>query len=180
MFTVISSCSHCLWWASEPRGNSGKNTCHLGFPGLNGKESACNAGDAGDAGSVSRSGRSSGEGNGNPLRHSCLGNPMDREAWWTMVHRITEWEAIEQAHSSHQSTTPLTVSPEELRKWTHRMLAPESGCAHQKNDFIWPRLFYLPIYSKALNSLTWDIWFSLINSCVLIFRLPALCCKTSV
>ena len=42
-----------------------------------GKESACNAG---DLGSISRSGRSSGKGNGNPLHYSYLENPMDREA----------------------------------------------------------------------------------------------------
>ena len=46
-----------------------------GFPGgSEGKGSACNAG---DPGSIPGSGRSPGEGNGNPLQHSCLGNPMD-------------------------------------------------------------------------------------------------------
>ena len=36
---------------------------------------------AGDPGLIPGSGRSPGEGNGNPLQYSCLGNPMDREAW---------------------------------------------------------------------------------------------------
>ena len=40
----------------------------------------------GDRGSVPRSGRSSGEGNGNPLQYSCLDNPMDRGAWKATVH----------------------------------------------------------------------------------------------
>ena len=31
-----------------------------------------------------------GEGNGNPLQYSCLGNLMDREAWWATVHGVTE------------------------------------------------------------------------------------------
>ena len=49
-----------------------------GFPhGSVGKESACNAG---DQGSIPGSGRSPGEGNGNPLQYSCLENPMDRGA----------------------------------------------------------------------------------------------------
>ena len=48
-----------------------------------GKESACNAG---DLGSIPGLGRSSGEGNGNPLQYSCLENPMDRGAWWATVH----------------------------------------------------------------------------------------------
>ena len=51
------------------------------------KESACNAG---DLGSIPRSGRSSGEGNGNPLQYSCLENPMDREAWWAIVRGIAK------------------------------------------------------------------------------------------
>ena len=51
----------------------------MGFPGgSDGKASACNAG---DVGSIPGSGRSPGEGNGNPLLYSCLENPMDREAW---------------------------------------------------------------------------------------------------
>ena len=48
----------------------------MGFPGdLNGKESACNAG---DLGSIPGSGRSPGEGNGNPLQYSCLEMDMRR------------------------------------------------------------------------------------------------------
>ena len=46
------------------------------------KASACNAG---DLGSIPGSGRSPGEGNGNPLQYSCLENPMDGEAWWATV-----------------------------------------------------------------------------------------------
>ena len=52
-----------------------QTTTQLGFPGgLEGKASACNAG---DPGSIPESGRSPGEGNGNPLQYSCLENPMD-------------------------------------------------------------------------------------------------------
>ena len=47
----------------------------MGNPG--GKESACNAG---DPGSIPGSGRSTGEGNGNPLQYSCLEKSMDKEA----------------------------------------------------------------------------------------------------
>ena len=58
----------------------------MGFPsGSDGKESDCNAG---DLGSISGSGRSSGEGNGNPFQYSCLENPMDRGAWWAIVHGV--------------------------------------------------------------------------------------------
>ena len=47
-----------------------------------GKASACNMG---DLGSIPGSGRSSGEGNGNPLQYSCLENPMDGGDWWATV-----------------------------------------------------------------------------------------------
>ena len=45
------------------------------------KNPPANAGDAGDMGSVPGSVKSPGEGNGYPLQYSCLGNPMDGEAW---------------------------------------------------------------------------------------------------
>ena len=62
----------------------GRQVYVRGFPGdLDGKESACNTG---DPGSIPGSGRSRGEGNGNPLQYSCLENSMDRGAW-----RATAW-----------------------------------------------------------------------------------------
>ena len=45
---------------------------------------------AGDTGSIPGSGRSPGEGNGNPLQNSCLENPMDRGAWRATVHGVTK------------------------------------------------------------------------------------------
>ena len=42
---------------------------------------------AGDLGSIPGSGRSLGEGNGNPLQYSCLEDPMDRGAWWAAKSR---------------------------------------------------------------------------------------------
>ena len=44
----------------------------------------------GDLGSVSRSGRSPGDGNDNPLQYSCLQNPTDRGAWQVTVHGVTK------------------------------------------------------------------------------------------
>ena len=55
----------------------------MDFPGgSDGKVSVYNAG---DLGSIPRSGRSSGEGNSNPLYYYCLENPMDRGAWQATV-----------------------------------------------------------------------------------------------
>ena len=57
---------------------------YKGFPG--GSQVKASASNAGDLGSTPGSGRSPGEGNGNPLQYSCLENPMDGGAWWATVH----------------------------------------------------------------------------------------------
>ena len=60
----------------------------LGFPGGSEvKVSACNVG---DLGSIPGSGRSPGEGNGNPLQYSGLENPMDGGAWWATAHGVAK------------------------------------------------------------------------------------------
>ena len=65
----------------------------MGFPGgSDGKESTCNAG---DLGSIPGLGISPGEGNGNPLQYSCLGNPMDGGAWWATVHGAAESQTLQ-------------------------------------------------------------------------------------
>ena len=54
------------------------------------KNPPANAGDIRDEGLIPGSGRSPGEGIGNLLQYSCLGNPIDRGAWWARVHRISK------------------------------------------------------------------------------------------
>ena len=49
-----------------------------------------NAGNTRDMDLIPGSGRSPRGGHGNPLQYSCLENPMDREAWWAMVHRVAK------------------------------------------------------------------------------------------
>ena len=88
-----------------------------------GKESACNAG---DVDSIPGSGRSPGEGNGNPLQDSSLGNPTDRGAWWATVHgvkkegdvtqrfnnnNIKKGERLAAVSQAAQSSTAATLSP---------------------------------------------------------------------
>ena len=82
----------------------------LGFSGgSDGEESVCNAR---DLGSVPGLGRSSGEGNSNPLQYSCLGNPLDRGAWWAMVHEVAKsWTRLRETNTSpvvytHPCQTP--------------------------------------------------------------------------
>ena len=57
-----------------------------GFPG--GSDVKASAWKAGDLGLIPESGRSPGEGNGNPLQYSCLKNPMDRGGWQATVHGV--------------------------------------------------------------------------------------------
>ena len=59
-----------------------------GFPGSSVvKKPPANAG---DTGSIPGSGKSPGEGPGNPLQYSCLGKPMDREAWQAVAHGVVK------------------------------------------------------------------------------------------
>ena len=55
-----------------------------------GKRLPASAWHVGDLGSVPGSGRSPGEGNGNPLQYSCLEKPMDRGAWWAAVPSVAK------------------------------------------------------------------------------------------
>ena len=72
----------------------------FGFPsGSDGKESA---GNVGDLGSIPGSGRSPGGGRGTPLQHSCLENPVDRGAWCTTAHRVTESDTTERLSTAHR------------------------------------------------------------------------------
>ena len=59
----------------------------LALGGSDSKETACKVL---DPGSIPGSGRSPGEGNGNPLQCSCLENSMDRGAWWATVYGVAK------------------------------------------------------------------------------------------
>ena len=60
----------------------------VSFPG--GSEVKVSLCYTGDPGLIPGSGRSPGEGNGNPFQDSCLENPVDREAWWATVHGVVK------------------------------------------------------------------------------------------
>ena len=81
----------CLLRLAKPVMDKLKN--YLGFPG--GSVVKNPPANAGHLGSTPGSGRSLGEGNGNPLQYSCLENPMDRGAWQAIVHRVAESDTTE-------------------------------------------------------------------------------------
>ena len=87
----------------------------LDFPGSSdGKASAYNTG---DPGSIPGSGRSPGEGNGNPLQCSCLENPMDGGAWWATVHGVTELDMTDARRDWGQQEKGTTE--DEMAGWHH-------------------------------------------------------------
>ena len=73
----------------------------------------------GDLGSIPGLGRSPGEGHDNPLQYSCLGNSMDRGAWWAIVYGVQESEMTE------QRTLSLYGDNSHIRQFTHL------GCMNQ-------------------------------------------------
>ena len=91
--TLLTGSRRTLSSTNKPTGQRkpGRNAPHEGFKGLprglSGEESAYNAG---DSGSIPGSGRSPGEGNGNPLQYSCLGNPTVRGAWRAAVNGVAK------------------------------------------------------------------------------------------
>ena len=107
------------------------------------------------------------------LQHELV-NPEEMECWKEYLPSSSyQTAATPRSHS-------LWWDLKKLRMWKYRTLAPESWGAYQRNDFSEPRLLHLLIHRKVLNSLTQDTWFSLINNYILMFRLPALCYKTSI
>ena len=81
------------------------NYRYFGFPGGNsGKGRTClPTQEMKEMRFLSRSGRSPGEGHGNPLQHSCLENPMDGGGWWAMVHGVGKsWTRLKQLSTPHR------------------------------------------------------------------------------
>ena len=75
-----------------------------------GKESPCQCRRHRDLDSIPGLGKSPEGGHGNPLQYSCLENPMDRGAWWAIVHGAAESDMTEHAHTHlHTHTQVLAL-----------------------------------------------------------------------
>ena len=76
--------------------------------------------DAGDLDWIPGSGRSSGEGNGNPLQYSCLENPMDGRAWWATVYGVTKSRTwLSDSLSTESESRPLKIINGQPKCITH-------------------------------------------------------------
>ena len=97
--------------------------------------------------------------------------PSNVSRWALRKLRKERIPAIRQPSDCSHS---LLWALRKLRIWKYRILALDSWDAYQRNEFSELRLLYLPIHRKVLiNSLTWDIWFSLISNNLLMF--PTTC-----
>ena len=109
LFNFLRSCqtiSHSRWTI-------------LGFPGaISGKEPTCQYRRRKRCRFVPGSGRSPGGGHGNSLQYSCLENPMDRGAWWAMVHRVAEsWTRLKWLtthHTAMYESSDFPISSQQL------------------------------------------------------------------
>ena len=99
----------------------------LGLPdGKVVKNRPTNAGDTGNGSSVPGWGRSPEVGNGNPLQDSCLGNSMDRGAWWAIAPRVSKsWTRLN-THPPLTSSISLSIDPGLIRNaksWPHPLIS---------------------------------------------------------
>ena len=133
---------------------------------LSGKESACNAG---DTGSIPGSRRSPGEGNGNPLRYSCLEKPTDRVVWRATVHGV--------AKSQPGLSSQTTITTHHLQRQRGRGAAGEQalhGWLHSAYTVIPSFLTSYPSLNQA--SKHWNL--SISSGLHFITKVPVSCKNT--
>ena len=135
---------------------------------LSGKEAACKVGDhrkAGDVCLIPGSGKSPGEGNGNPLQYSCLGNPMDRGAWWATIHGV--------AGVIHDLATKPQPWPQQSSHCIIILSMPVSPCTVSWSNG-WVSSWKIECYINEclkMHFFRWFIWWQYFN-----FYQPKFCC----
>ena len=98
-----------------------------------------------DVGSVLGSGRSVGEGNGNPLQYSCLENFTDRGAWWVRVHGITTWQTWTEWLTPSYLSVQFSCSVVSHSWWPHELQHSRPPCPSQTPG----------VYSSSCPSSRW-------------------------
>ena len=109
----------CLYTHTYTHTHTHTHTHTWGFPGgANGKEPTGQCKRLKRWESIPGLGRSSGGGLSNPIQYSCLGNPMDREAWWATVHRITNsWTRLKRLRWHGMATLQGASLPVPFFQW---------------------------------------------------------------
>ena len=81
--------------------------------------------------------------NGNPFQYSCLGNPMDRGAWWATVHRVSQSQTWLRMHASHLicsgdqiNTIPISLSKDVQKSFLEILGAPFHELTHTNFEFV--------------------------------------------
>ena len=128
---------------------------------LSGKESAWNAGNARNIGSFPGSGRPPAEGHVNPLWYSCLENPMDRETWRAIVHKIAKsWTWLKWLNKQHTHThTYSAFSKPSLHVWkflVHVLLKPSLKNFEHYLASIWNEHNCMLVWTFFCIALLWD------------------------
>ena len=135
MATHSSIPARIIQWREEPGGQQStglkrgghnwttEHAAHRTYKGFPGGSVVKNLPDnARASGLIPGSGRSPGEGNGNPLQYSCLGNPMDRGAWRAIVHGITkELDVTWQPNNNIKCTRPRVSANVNCELWVITM-----------------------------------------------------------
>ena len=139
-----------------------------GFPGgTRVKNLPANAGDTKNTVLVPQSGWSPGEGNSNQLQSSCLENPMDRVAWWTIVHGVTKKsDTTEWTHTCMHTHNALY----DVSSLTHTICLLHIHISHA--------ICVLSISPMLLNNLTYSVCstfnpHNIFMSCSIMIILPS-------
>ena len=152
------------WTWKSGRGQS----AYWGFSeGSEVKASACNAG---DLGSIPGSGRSPGEGNGNPLQYSCLENPMDGGVWWAAVYGVAQSRTRLKQLSSSSSSVHMSIPisqfiPPPLPRMNFSLKFPDGSefLANMSNSSHRERLFLLQEGKPEGQCNEIPVWFKIIS-----------------
>ena len=124
------------------------------------KNLPANAGNLSDSGSVPGSGRSPGEGNGNPLQYSGLGNPMDRGAWQATIHgiaksqtRLSIWAYHWTVYGDYRLGLGRSRGGGFLLMFFHTFAV----FCYQTDNTLLLKWFFLPIFKSSINLETWAV-----------------------
>ena len=131
------------------------------------KNPPATAGDARDTGSIPGSGRSPGGGHGNPVKYSCLENPIDKGVWWVTVHGITKSRT--QLKACTQTHTDLNIVQAPFFKFSEqisiKILSSNQLYSNEKIllPFYQPSLYYI-LKIIFYGNITFLVMFSLLIS----------------